>query len=79
MIHLICNVLVGLIAGVIGKAVTARAPDDFLDMIVFGIIGSIIGGAGTTHIFSKPANATTSSSLPRFLDAWRDFGPLPVH
>ena len=55
MIHLIWYILVGLIAGVIGKAVMHVHLTIFWT-IVLGIIGSIIGGA-VTHMFSKPANA----------------------
>ena len=55
MIHLIWYVLVGLIAGVIGKAVMHVHMTIFCT-IVLGIIGSIIGGA-VTHMFSKPTNA----------------------
>ena len=55
MFHLIWYILIGLIAGVIGKSVMHVHMTIFWT-IVLGIIGSIIGGA-VTHMFSRPANA----------------------
>jgi uncharacterized membrane protein YeaQ/YmgE (transglycosylase-associated protein family) len=54
MFHLIWYVLVGLLAGVIAKAVM-HAHMTIFWTIVLGIIGSIIGGA-VTHMFLRPKN-----------------------
>jgi len=54
MFHLIWYILIGLIAGIIAKAVMHVHLTIFWT-IVLGIIGSIVGGA-LTHIFSRPAN-----------------------
>ena len=55
MFHLIWDILVGLIAGILAKSVMHVHMTIFWT-IVLGIIGSIIGGA-VTHMFSKPTNA----------------------
>jgi uncharacterized membrane protein YeaQ/YmgE (transglycosylase-associated protein family) len=52
MLHLIWYIIVGLIAGVIAKAVLHVHMTIFWT-IVLGIIGSIIGGA-VTHMFTHP-------------------------
>ena len=52
MFHLIWYLLVGLIAGVIAKAVMHVHLTIFWT-IVLGIIGSVIGGA-VTHLFAPP-------------------------
>ena len=54
MFHLIWYVLIGLIAGVIAKAVM-HAHLTIFWTIALGIIGSILGGA-LTHMFSRPTN-----------------------
>ena len=54
MFHLFWYVLVGLIAGVIAKAVMHVHMTIFWT-IALGIIGSILGG-GVTHMFSRPSN-----------------------
>jgi uncharacterized membrane protein YeaQ/YmgE (transglycosylase-associated protein family) len=54
MFHLVWYVLIGLIAGVIGKSVMHVHETTFWT-IVLGIVGSIIGG-GITHMFSRPTN-----------------------
>jgi uncharacterized membrane protein YeaQ/YmgE (transglycosylase-associated protein family) len=54
MFHLIWYLLVGLIAGIIGKSVM-HVHMTLVWTIVLGIVGSILGG-GITHIFARPAN-----------------------
>jgi uncharacterized membrane protein YeaQ/YmgE (transglycosylase-associated protein family) len=54
MFHLLWYIVVGLVAGVIAKAVMHVHMTIFWT-IVLGIIGSIIGGA-VTHMFTRPAN-----------------------
>jgi uncharacterized membrane protein YeaQ/YmgE (transglycosylase-associated protein family) len=54
MFHIIWYILVGLIAGLIGKTVMHTHMTLFWT-IVLGIVGSILGG-GITHIFARPAN-----------------------
>ncbi len=54
MLHFICYILVGLIAGVIAKSVM-HVHMTISWTIVLGIVGSIIGGA-ITQIFSRPAD-----------------------
>jgi uncharacterized membrane protein YeaQ/YmgE (transglycosylase-associated protein family) len=51
MLHLIWYILIGLIAGIIAKAVMHVHMTIFWT-IVLGIIGGIIGGA-VTHMFSR--------------------------
>src|SRR2546428_10164354 len=53
MIHLIWYIIVGLIAGVIAKSVLHVHMTIFWT-IVLGIIGSIIGGAGTPMFLPPP-------------------------
>jgi uncharacterized membrane protein YeaQ/YmgE (transglycosylase-associated protein family) len=54
MFHLIWYVLIGLIAGLIGKSLMHEHITIFWTIVV-GIIGSVIGGA-VTHLFSRSAN-----------------------
>jgi len=54
MFHFIWYILVGLIAGFIGKSVMHVHMTLFWT-IVLGVLGSILGGA-ITHIFSRPTN-----------------------
>jgi len=54
MFHLIWYLLIGLISGVIAKDVMHVHIAIFWT-VVLGIIGSILGGAGT-HMFSRPKN-----------------------
>src|ERR1700682_5505178 len=55
MFHLVWDVLIGLISGVIAKSVM-HVHIALFWTIVLGIIGSVIGGC-VTHMFSRPANA----------------------
>ena len=54
MFHLIWYILVGLIAGVLAKAVMHVHMTIFWT-IVLGIIGGILGGA-VTHMFAPPVS-----------------------
>ena len=52
MFHLIWYILIGLVAGVIAKAIM-HVHLTLIWTIGLGIIGSVIGGA-VTHMFSRP-------------------------
>jgi len=52
MFHLIWYILIGLVAGVIAKAIM-HVHLALIWTIVLGIIGSILGGT-VTHMFSRP-------------------------
>ena len=52
MLHIIWYIIVGLIAGVVGKMVL-HMHMTLLWTIVAGIIGSVVGGS-VTHIFARP-------------------------
>ncbi|MGA1988609.1 MAG: GlsB/YeaQ/YmgE family stress response membrane protein [Candidatus Sulfotelmatobacter sp.] len=54
MFHLIWYVLIGLIAGFIGKTVMHVHMTMFWTTVL-GVIGSIVGG-GVSHMFSRPTN-----------------------
>ncbi len=54
MFHLIWYIFIGLIAGIIAKSVMHVHITMFWTIVV-GIIGSIVGGAGT-HMFLRPKN-----------------------
>ena len=54
MFHLIWYILIGLIAGFIGKTVMHVHMTIFWT-IVLGVIGSIIGG-GVSHMLFRPTN-----------------------
>jgi uncharacterized membrane protein YeaQ/YmgE (transglycosylase-associated protein family) len=54
MFHLIWYVLIGLVSGIIAKAVMHVHMTIFWT-IILGIIGSILGG-GVSHMFSRPTN-----------------------
>jgi uncharacterized membrane protein YeaQ/YmgE (transglycosylase-associated protein family) len=54
MFHLIWYLLIGLIAGFIGKTVMHVHMTMFWTTVL-GVIGSIIGG-GVSHMFSRPTN-----------------------
>jgi uncharacterized membrane protein YeaQ/YmgE (transglycosylase-associated protein family) len=54
MFHLIWYLLIGLIAGFIGKTVMHVHMTMFWTTVL-GIIGSILGG-GVSHMFSRPTN-----------------------
>ena len=54
MFHLLWYIIIGLIAGIISKAVMHVHMTLFWT-IALGILGSIVGGA-VTHIFSRPTN-----------------------
>ena len=55
MFHLIWYLLIGLIAGVIAKAIM-HVHLTMLWTTIVGIIGGILGGA-VTHMFAPPRNA----------------------
>ncbi len=54
MFHLIWYILIGLVAGFIGKTVM-HVPMTMFWTTVLGVIGSIIGG-GVSHMIWRPAN-----------------------
>jgi uncharacterized membrane protein YeaQ/YmgE (transglycosylase-associated protein family) len=54
MFHLIWYLLIGLVAGFIGKTVMHVHMTMFWTTVL-GIIGSIMGG-GVSHMFSRPTN-----------------------
>jgi uncharacterized membrane protein YeaQ/YmgE (transglycosylase-associated protein family) len=52
MFHLICYIIIGLIAGFVAKSVM-HMHLTLLWTIVLGIVGSLVGGF-VTHLFSRP-------------------------
>jgi uncharacterized membrane protein YeaQ/YmgE (transglycosylase-associated protein family) len=54
MFHILWYLIIGLLAGVIGKSVMHVHLTLFWTMTL-GVIGSVLGG-GITHIFFKPRN-----------------------
>lgn len=54
MFHIIWYILIGLIAGFLGKSVM-HAHMTIFWTIILGLIGSLLGGA-LTHMFSRPSN-----------------------
>src|SRR5205814_2750201 len=77
MLHLIWYIIVGLIAGWAAKSLM-HMHLSLLWTIVLGVVGSIVGGLVTHHLFASRTGRAISSSRHHCVDPRRTVGAVAL-